>query len=153
MKSIKLTFNSIDDHQGRRHICSSSILHGAAKKWYLKRDFDEQDEVLSCGMGFEAACAEFECKLWRNPRERGPERFSILWRERESFYLLRRGFRSGESRETMCGVRDQLIEGGDWTGECRSGDRGRGRGVRSGSLGVLGLSFMVFSFLVFFFFI
>jgi hypothetical protein len=33
-------------------------------------DFDEEDVALSCGMGFEAACLEFECELWRNPRER-----------------------------------------------------------------------------------
>jgi hypothetical protein len=33
-----------------------------------ERDFDEQDEALSCGIGFEAACAEFEGELWRNLR-------------------------------------------------------------------------------------
>jgi hypothetical protein len=50
-----------------------------------ERDFDKQDEVLSCGMGFEATCTEFECELWRNPKESEPKRFSILWRERRVF--------------------------------------------------------------------
>jgi hypothetical protein len=53
-----------------------------------ERDFDEQDEALSCGIGFEAACTEFECELWRNPREREPERFSILWRDRERVFIF-----------------------------------------------------------------
>jgi hypothetical protein len=48
-----------------------------------ERDFDKQDEVLSCRMGFKATCVEFECELWRNPREREPERFSIVWRDRD----------------------------------------------------------------------
>jgi hypothetical protein len=51
-------------------------------------DFDEEDVALSCGMGFEAACLEFECELWRNPREREPSlRGFRSFREREREFL------------------------------------------------------------------